>query len=117
MSAPTDHVHEGHDQTAPPPTDARGPRGRWMPRQKRRLPLKRSNDDLSVRDELDAAPTGGHLHPIIGRWGMRGMEDFSVEELVRLQQKLDGWIRQRAHDPERPRRRPWVMKPHTAHPA
>jgi hypothetical protein len=45
------------------------------------------------------------------------MEDFSVEELVRLHQKLDGWIRQRAHDPERPRRRPWVMKPHTAHPA
>jgi hypothetical protein len=51
------------------------------------------------------------------RWGMRGMEDFSVEELARLQQKLDGWIRQRAHDPERTRRRPWVMKPHTAHPA
>jgi hypothetical protein len=45
------------------------------------------------------------------------MEDFSVEELVRLQQKLDGWIRQRAHDPERPRRRPWVMTPKTAHPA
>ena len=51
------------------------------------------------------------------RWGMRGMEDFSVEELARLHQKLDGWIRQRAHDPERPRRRPWVMQPHTAHPA
>jgi hypothetical protein len=79
--------------------------------------LKRSNDDRSVSDKHDAAPTGGHLHPIIGRWGMRGMEDFSVEELVRLQQKLDGWIRQQAHDPERPRRRPWVMKPHTAHPA
>jgi hypothetical protein len=27
MSAPTDHVHEGRDQTAPPPTDARGPEG------------------------------------------------------------------------------------------
>jgi len=88
-----------------------------MPRQKRRLPLKRSNDDLSVRDELDAAPTGGRLHPIIGRWGMRGMEDFTVEELAQLHQKLDGWIRQRAHDPERPRRRPWVRHPHTAHPA
>jgi hypothetical protein len=79
--------------------------------------LKRSNDDLSVRDELDAAPTGGRLHPIIGRWGMRGMEDFTGEELAQLHQKLDGWIRQRAHDPERPRRRPWVRHPHTAHPA
>jgi hypothetical protein len=27
MSAPTDHAHEGHDQTAPPPTGARGPEG------------------------------------------------------------------------------------------
>jgi hypothetical protein len=27
MSAPTDHVHEGHDQITPPPTDARGPEG------------------------------------------------------------------------------------------
>jgi hypothetical protein len=27
MSAPTDHGHEGHDQTAPPPTDARGLEG------------------------------------------------------------------------------------------
>ena len=27
MSAPTDPIHEGHDQTAPPPTDARGPEG------------------------------------------------------------------------------------------
>ena len=27
MSAPTDAIHEGHDQTAPPPTDARGPEG------------------------------------------------------------------------------------------
>lgn len=27
MSAPTDHAHEGHDQTAPFPTDARGPEG------------------------------------------------------------------------------------------
>jgi hypothetical protein len=25
MSSPTDHVHEGRDQTAPPPTDARVP--------------------------------------------------------------------------------------------
>jgi hypothetical protein len=79
--------------------------------------VKRSNDDLSVRDKRDTAPTGGHLHPSMTRWGMRGMEGFSVEALARLHQTLDGWIRQRAHDPERPRRRPWVMKPHTAHPA
>jgi hypothetical protein len=81
-----------------------------MPRQKWRPPLKRSNDNQSV-------PTGGRLTPISTRWGMRGMNDFTVEELARLQQKLDGWIRQRAHDPERTRRRPWVMKPKTAHPA
>jgi hypothetical protein len=79
--------------------------------------LKRSNADRFVRDELDAAPTGGRLHPSMTRWGMRGIDDLTVEELARLHQKLGGWIRQRAHDPERPRRRPWVMKPHTAHPA
>ena len=51
------------------------------------------------------------------RWGIRGLDDFTVEELARLRQKADGWIRQRAHDPERPRRRPWlVMKPKTVHP-
>jgi hypothetical protein len=27
MSATTDHGHEGHDQTAPPPTEARGLEG------------------------------------------------------------------------------------------
>ena len=79
--------------------------------------MKRSNDDLSVRDARDLAPTGGRRHPSMPRWGMRRMSDLTVEELARLQQKLDGWIRQRAHDPERPRRRPWVMKPKTAHPA
>jgi hypothetical protein len=57
------------------------------------------------------------MNPIIARWGMRGIDDFTIEELARLHQKLEGWIRQRAHDPERPRRRPWVMKPKTAHPA
>jgi hypothetical protein len=72
--------------------------------------LKRSNDDRSVL-------TGGRLTPISTRWRMRGMEDFTVEELAQLHQKLDGWIGQRAHDPERPRRRTWVMQPHTAHPA
>jgi hypothetical protein len=79
--------------------------------------VKRSNDDLSVRDELDAAPPGRRLHPSMTRWEIRGMEDFTVEELARLHQKLEGWIHQRAHDPERTRRRPWVMRPKTAHPA
>jgi hypothetical protein len=51
------------------------------------------------------------------RWGMRGMDAFTGEELARLQQKLDGWIRQRAHDPARPQRRPWVMQRHMAYPA
>ena len=53
------------------------------------------------------------------RWGMRGMHDLTVEELARLHQKLARWIRQRAHDPARPRHRPWVRHPHThtAHPA
>jgi hypothetical protein len=27
MRAPTDDAHAGRDQTAPPPTDARGPEG------------------------------------------------------------------------------------------
>jgi hypothetical protein len=79
--------------------------------------LKRSNDDLSVRDELDAAPTEGPMPPSMGRWGIRGMDDFTVEELARLHQKLEGWIRQRAPQTERTRRRPWVMQPKTAHPA
>jgi hypothetical protein len=40
---------------------------------------------------------------------MRGLEDLTAEELVQLHQKLDGWIRRRALDPERTQRRPWVM--------
>ncbi len=67
------------------------------------------------------------MHPIIkhvwtseelARQGIRGIDDFTAEELARLHQKMAGWIRQRGHDPERPRRRPWlVMKPRTAKPA
>ena len=79
--------------------------------------MKRSNDDRSVRDARDTAPPGERLYPTMTRWGMRGMDDFTVEELAQLHQKLDGWIRQRAHDPERRQRRPWVMHPHTAHAA
>jgi hypothetical protein len=51
------------------------------------------------------------------RGGIRGMEDFSVEALAQLHQKLARWIGQRALQTERPRRRPWVMQPHTTHPA
>jgi hypothetical protein len=57
------------------------------------------------------------MNPIMARWGMRGMDDFTVEELERLHQKLEGWIRQEAPQTECTRRRPWVMKPKTAHPA
>jgi hypothetical protein len=45
------------------------------------------------------------------------MNDFSVEELARLQQKLARWIGQRAPQTERTQRRPWMMQPKTAHPA
>jgi hypothetical protein len=45
------------------------------------------------------------------------MEDFSPEELALLQEKLAGWMRQWDPHPERTRRRPWMMQPHTAHPA
>jgi hypothetical protein len=59
MSSTTDHIYEGRNQTAPPPTDARGPEGGWMPRERRMPPLKRSNADLSVRDALGAAQREG----------------------------------------------------------
>jgi hypothetical protein len=58
------------------------------------------------------------MHPIMPRWGMRRMSNLTGEALAQVHQKLDGWIRQRAHDPERPRRRPWlVRKPRAAYPA
>ena len=57
------------------------------------------------------------MPPIMPRWGIRGMDDFTVEELARLHRKLEGWIRQRAPQTERTWRRPWVMQPKTAHPA
>lgn len=71
--------------------------------------MKKSNDDRSVATE-------GHMTPLVTRWGMRGMEDFTAEELARLQQKLDGWIGQRATKAARARRRPWVMQRKAAHP-
>jgi hypothetical protein len=45
------------------------------------------------------------MNPIMTRWGMRGMDDFTVEELAQLRQKLAAWIGQRAPQTERTRRR------------
>ncbi len=51
----------------------------------------------------------------LARWGIRSIDDLTVEELARLHQKLAGWIRQRAPHPEPTRRWPWLaMKPRTA---
>jgi hypothetical protein len=57
------------------------------------------------------------MNPIIPRWEIRRMEDLTVEELAQFDQKLARWIGQRAPQTERPRHRPWVMKPKTTHPA
>jgi hypothetical protein len=57
------------------------------------------------------------MHSSTARWGRRRMDDLTVEALARWQQTLDGWIGQRAPQTERTWRRPWVMPPHTAHPA
>jgi hypothetical protein len=52
------------------------------------------------------------------RWGVRGIEAFTPEELALLQQKVEQWIRQRApHTGSKRRRQPFVMKPRTSHPA
>jgi hypothetical protein len=52
------------------------------------------------------------------RYGIRGMEDFSAEELALLQEKLAGWMCQRAPHDEKPRRRTqFVMQRRTTAPA
>jgi hypothetical protein len=52
------------------------------------------------------------------RYGIRGMEDFTTEELALLQEKVAGWMRQRAPRPVSPRHRaPFVMKRRTVEPA
>jgi hypothetical protein len=71
--------------------------------------------------------TGGNMNPIIqhiwtpeerARYGIRGMEDFSAEELALLQAKLAGWMRQQAPQPKSRRHQaPFVMKRRTAAPA
>jgi hypothetical protein len=46
------------------------------------------------------------------RYGIRGIDDFTAEELARLQQKVEGWICQRPPQTGRPRRYPsFVRKP------
>ena len=51
------------------------------------------------------------------RYGIRGIEDFTPEELAVLQAKLAGWVRQRPLPPGRPRHRaPFVMQRRTATP-
>lgn len=52
----------------------------------------------------------------LARWGIRGMDEFSTEELARLQQKVEEWIRQRGPSPlNRRHRTPFVMKRRNAH--
>lgn len=52
------------------------------------------------------------------RYGIRGMEDFSAEELAQLQQKLEAWMHQGAPHPRSTRHRaPFVMKRRPAEPA
>jgi hypothetical protein len=54
----------------------------------------------------------------LARWGIRSMDDFSAEELARLQEKVEAWVRQRVPHPGSNRRRSsFVMKPRTAAPA
>lgn len=54
----------------------------------------------------------------LARQGIRGIDDFSAEELALLCQKVEGWICQQAPHSERTRRRPWVMmKRKTVNPA
>jgi hypothetical protein len=48
------------------------------------------------------------------RWGIRRIEGFTVEELALLQQKLEGWIREKGPRAESKRRTSFVMRPKTS---
>lgn len=51
------------------------------------------------------------------RLGIRGIDAFTAEELARLQQKVEEWIRQRAPQGGSSRRRPpFFRKPKVAAP-
>jgi hypothetical protein len=53
----------------------------------------------------------------VTRWGFRAIDDFTAEELAQLQQKLEGWIRQRGPEAGTSRRRrPFVMKQRAPYP-
>jgi hypothetical protein len=53
----------------------------------------------------------------LARQGIRGIEAFTAEELALLQQKVEGWIRQRAPHPGSHRRRMvFAGKPRAAAP-
>lgn len=53
----------------------------------------------------------------LARWGIRGIDAFTAEELVLLQQKLEEWIRQRGPPAGGKRRRqPFILKPRPSPP-
>ena len=48
------------------------------------------------------------------RYGIRGIDEFTAEELALLQQKIEAWVRQQVPHPGGNRRRtPFVMKRRT----
>lgn len=50
--------------------------------------------------------------------GIRSIDEFTAEELALLQQKIEGWIRQKAPQGENKRRRvQFVRKPKLINPA
>jgi hypothetical protein len=54
----------------------------------------------------------------LARQGIRGIDDFTAEELALLQQKVEGWIGQHAPHSGSHRRRPaFVSKPRAVDPA
>ena len=54
----------------------------------------------------------------LARQGIRGIDDFTAEELALLQQKVEGWIGQRSpHSGSRRRRPAFVSQPRAADPA
>jgi hypothetical protein len=52
------------------------------------------------------------------RYGIRSIDEFTVEELAALQQKVEGWLRERPPHPGGTRRRTaFVMKRRNTSPA
>jgi hypothetical protein len=42
----------------------------------------------------------------LGCWGIRGIDELTVEELAHLHQQVEGWMSQLAHEADRTRCRP-----------